>query len=274
MLMKRVLTAIVGALAAGYIINYGQWVYASAVAILALLAWREFCQMFSKTNITLWSGIGLVGILILLGCAWLGNSGEIIMLVFAITLLILVRTVVFPNTFNIVNASITLLGILYIGLSFSYLLLLRFSNTSYDMSSIFGNLSIGTAFLWITFLGTWANDTFAFFVGSRFGRHKLCPQVSPGKTIEGAIGGVVGSIIIVCLVGNFFNLSFLHSLMVGLLIGIVGPLGDLTESAIKRFTGVKDSGKLLPGHGGVLDRFDSIMFAVPTVYYYLHAFIL
>lgn len=274
MLMKRVVTALVGALAAGYIINYGQWVYASTVAILALLAWREFCQMFSKKKIILWNGIGSLGILILLGCAWFGNSQEIIMLVFAMTLFILVRTVVFPNSFNIVNASVTLLGILYIGLSFSYLLLLRFTDASNVISSIFGNLTIGTAFLWVTFLGTWANDTFAFFVGSHFGRHKLCPQVSPGKTIEGAIGGVIGSILIVCIAGSFFNLSFLHSLIVGLFIGIVGPLGDLTESAIKRFTGVKDSGNLLPGHGGVLDRFDSIMFAVPTVYYYLHAFIL
>lgn len=274
MLIKRILTAIIGVIVAGYIINYGQWLFACSVGILALLAWQEFCVMFKQANISLWSGTGSVGIALLLGCAWLGNSQEINMLVMMLTLLVLVKTVVFSPKFNIMNAAVTLFGILYIGLSFSHLLLLRFTDPSVYITSVFGSLSFGTAFLWIAFIGTWANDTFAFFVGSRFGKNKLCPQVSPGKTIEGAIGGIVGSILVVVLLGWLFKISLIHSAILGLLVGIVAPIGDLSESAVKRFTGVKDSGKLLPGHGGVLDRFDSIMFAVPTVYYYLHAFVL
>ncbi|MEG6585919.1 phosphatidate cytidylyltransferase [Dendrosporobacter sp. 1207_IL3150] len=274
MLIKRILTAIIGIMATGYIISYGEWLFASSIIILALLSWHELCKMFSHAKTPLWYSMGAVSILMLLGCAWLGNSHELNMVIAILTMLVLVKIVLSTPKFNIINAALTLFSVLYIGLSFSHLLLLRFISGEPYHSAFFGELSAGTMFIWIAFIGTWASDTFAFFVGSKFGKKKLCPLISPGKTIEGAIGGIAGSIIVIVIMGIIFKLSILHSVIIGLLVGISAPLGDLAESAIKRYTGVKDSGSLLPGHGGVLDRFDSIMFAVPTVYYYVQATIL
>ncbi|MEZ4648846.1 MAG: phosphatidate cytidylyltransferase [Candidatus Eisenbacteria bacterium] len=117
----------------------------------------------------------------------------------------------------------------------------------------------------------WAADTGAYAFGLLFGRHRLWPAVSPKKTWEGAIGGVVATILVAALAGGPFGvgLSLGEAVVAGVLVGIAGPLGDLFESRLKRVAGVKDSGKLLPGHGGVLDRFDSLFFAAPVFYYYL-----
>nr|WP_092068257.1 phosphatidate cytidylyltransferase [Dendrosporobacter quercicolus]NSL47023.1 CDP-archaeol synthase [Dendrosporobacter quercicolus DSM 1736]SDL73022.1 phosphatidate cytidylyltransferase [Dendrosporobacter quercicolus] len=272
MLIKRIVTAIIGVIAATYIINYGQWLFALAAGVIALLAWREFCKMFAAKSLILWDKLGVIGIILLLGCSWAGNSQEINMVVLLLTLLTIGKTV-FDSHYNIVHAAITLLGIVYIGLAFSHLILLRFTDHIVIASSMLGSLSAGTVFIWIAFIGTWANDTVAFFVGSNLGKHKLCPAISPGKTIEGAVGGAAGGIIVIALLGILLKFSLLHSVMIGLLIGLAAPLGDLAESAIKRFAGVKDSGNILPGHGGILDRFDSIMFVVPVVYYYMQFFI-
>ena len=92
--------------------------------------------------------------------------------------------------------------------------------------------------------------------------------------MEGALGGMLGSVIAIMLLGMLFKLPVLHSAIMGILVGVAAPAGDLVESAIKRFAGVKDSGQILPGHGGILDRFDSILFTVPAIYYYMHAFVL
>jgi phosphatidate cytidylyltransferase len=123
---------------------------------------------------------------------------------------------------------------------------------------------------------TWINDTLAYFVGRAIGRHKLLPRVSPGKTIEGAIAGLIGGLLTAVLLGaNFIgphvgvNASLLKWAAGGIIIAAVAQIGDLAESLFKREAGVKDSGKLLPGHGGVLDRFDALFFAIPVAYWYL-----
>ena len=113
-------------------------------------------------------------------------------------------------------------------------------------------------------------STIAYVVGRKLGKRKLAPALSPGKTVAGAIGGLCGSLavgIIFSLIYPFLSLWFLLSL--GLLVGLAAQLGDLWESAIKRTAGTKDAGKIIPGHGGVLDRFDSMFFTAPVVYYYL-----
>src|SRR5690606_996650 len=114
----------------------------------------------------------------------------------------------------------------------------------------------------------WATDTGAYFFGRAFGKHKLWPTISPKKTIEGAIGGIISA----CIVGISFHLiypfehSFWMIVLVTILVSMVGQLGDLVESAYKRYFGVKDSGNILPGHGGILDRFDSLLFVVPFLH--------
>lgn len=274
MLGRRLFTALIGIPITIYVINYGEWLFAAAILILTLLAWHEFYVMLQNKNIRIFYNLGFLTNVLILGCAWLGNPNEIIMILFLATLFILLKVVVSGNKFTIADAAFSLLGIMYIGISFSHLLLLRYSDSSLNIVTSWGALSGGTAYLWLAFIGTWANDTFAYFVGSRFGRHKLCPAISPAKTIEGALGGMLGSILVILALGELFKVSVGQSLVMGILVGLAAPIGDLTESAIKRFANVKDSGRILPGHGGILDRFDSILFVVPVIYYFLHGVVL
>jgi len=274
MLGKRILTALVGMLIAVYVINYGEWLFATTVLVLTLLAWHEFYTMLQNKSIKVFYSLGIIINIFILGCAWLGNSQEFAIVIFVSTLVALLKIVTSCTKFTVVDAAFSLLGISYIGMSFAHLLLLRYTDGSLYLMTYWGELSAGAAYVWLAFVGTWASDTFAFFIGSYLGRHKLCLAISPNKTIEGALGGMLGSIIAIGLLGILFKLPISHSIIMGILVGITAPVGDLVESAIKRFAGVKDSGQILPGHGGILDRFDSILFTVPAIYYYMHVFVL
>ncbi len=154
----------------------------------------------------------------------------------------------------------TIAGVLYVGWLLSYLVALR-------------GLDGGRNWVFFALFATWASDTTAFFIGRRFGRHKLAPNISPGKTWEGSVGGIVGAIIVSIL---FFTptpfhlpLVYWQAIVLSILVSIFGQIGDLVESLLKRNMGVKDSGRLMPGHGGILDRLDSIIFAGIVVYYYV-----
>ena len=133
----------------------------------------------------------------------------------------------------------------------------------------------GLEYLVIILLGTWAADTFAYFLGTRFGKTPLAPEISPGKSVEGLIGGIVGSAVVVVIAGNWLapDLGFFAILGVGLVIGAVSPVGDLLESMFKRNFKIKDMSSFIPGHGGVLDRIDSLLITAP-VGYYLFRFLL
>lgn len=130
---------------------------------------------------------------------------------------------------------------------------------------------------WLLFLfGTlWLSDTLAMFVGKGLGKSKLSPTVSPGKTVEGFVGGIMGGIIVAVIMGywRLSGISLVLLLGAGLLVSIVGQLGDLVESCWKRAIGIKDSSAVIPGHGGVLDRFDSLLFASPLLYLFLRFFV-
>lgn len=146
------------------------------------------------------------------------------------------------------------------------------------ISSVVGvRLRFGFAWVILTFVSTWLNDTLAYFAGRFFGKHPLYPRVSPKKTWEGFLGGVLGSVLGALLVkaaflvlplpqGEVFRLSWAGCVGVGLGASVLGPLGDLCESMLKRSAGVKDSGRLIPGHGGLLDRIDALLFVAPWVY--------
>lgn len=124
--------------------------------------------------------------------------------------------------------------------------------------------------IWLIFITAFGTDIFAYFTGYAIGKHKLCPSISPKKTVEGAIGGALGSIALCLLFGYFFAPQYLmHCAVIGLLGAIISQFGDLTASIFKRRMGIKDYGNLIPGHGGIMDRFDSILFTAPLVYYYI-----
>lgn len=125
----------------------------------------------------------------------------------------------------------------------------------------------GLALLLLVMLGTWAADTGAYFIGTKWGRHKLAPAISPNKSVEGAVGGILLAALAAQYVNNRLQIGLLPGWVLGIVIGIAAGVGDLFESALKREAGVKDAGWILPGHGGVLDRIDSLLFTVPVVYY-------
>ena len=272
MLGKRLLTAMVGIPIAIFIINYDQWLFALTISFLTFVAWFEYTKMLQHKHLKPDFAVGALGIAFILGCAWFGNPTETTAVTVMMLFVALIKTVISFGKFSFADAAFTFLGLFYIGFLFSHLLLLRFLDQAVLMPT--GTLSAGAVYLWIAFLGTWASDTFAYLVGSKIGRTKLAPLISPGKTREGAVGGLIGTIVTVAIFGSLFQLPLQHLLVLGLLVGIVAPLGDLVQSVIKRYVGVKDSGNFFPGHGGVLDRFDSILFTVPAVYYYIQIFLL
>lgn len=136
----------------------------------------------------------------------------------------------------------------------------------------------GRLYVLIPLLAAWGSDTFALFAGMAFGRHKLAPVISPKKTVEGSIGGVAGAVVLLIVYGIAVNaaahagLSVLLCIAVGVFGAVLGQIGDLSFSIVKRKSGIKDYGKLFPGHGGVLDRFDSVIFVAPAVELLLHLF--
>jgi phosphatidate cytidylyltransferase len=124
--------------------------------------------------------------------------------------------------------------------------------------------------VWLIFIAAFGTDSMAYFTGYAIGKHKLAPKISPKKTIEGSVGGILGSVLLCGLFGYFVIPRLLvHCIVIGVLGGVISQLGDLTASIFKRKMGIKDYGNLIPGHGGILDRFDSVLFTAPLVYYYI-----
>jgi phosphatidate cytidylyltransferase len=273
MLVTRVITGIVGIIAAGFIINAGGAWFGAATVILAALGWHEYCRAFSNIGIRPWYTAGMAAVVLVIFCAWLGNVSECMAVLTLAVLAVLARTVLNYPSFTVNFAAATLMGIFYLGLPFAHLVLLRFSGQDMSVSVQGFTLEAGAVYIWIAFIGTWASDTFAYFFGRAFGKHKLCPNVSPGKTREGFIGGIVGTMASLGAAGWLFSMPIAPMALLGLGVALVATLGDLVESAIKRLTGIKDSGNIIPGHGGVLDRFDSILFTAPFVYYFLEIFL-
>ncbi|TKB68109.1 MAG: phosphatidate cytidylyltransferase [Nitrospira sp.] len=156
------------------------------------------------------------------------------------------------------DGAMTLFGVLYLGLTLGMLSMTRL-------------LPQGEWLIFFLLLVTWASDTGAYYVGTLFGRHRLAPTISPKKTVEGLVGGLIGAIIVAYAARWWFlpELSGLDCLILGTLLTLTGLWGDLAESAMKRSVGMKDSGGILPGHGGMLDRLDSLLFTAPVFYYYV-----
>lgn len=161
-----------------------------------------------------------------------------------------------------------LVGSLYIGLLFSSFVLLRGLPGRIAVRP-FGMADKGAWLMLYAAMCVWATDTFAYFIGRTLGRTPLAPTLSPGKTVEGAIGGLIGAVAVGVGFGLWIQLPWYHSLAVGLVAGLAGQIGDLFESALKREIGIKDFGQIMPGHGGILDRVDSLLFVIPLAYLYL-----
>jgi len=257
-LVTRLLTAAAIAVVALVVFKIGRGATTILVALIVGVAAFELYEAFRRAGYHPATVIGLLGCVSIVGIAYTDGVDAfplVTILVVAFTMLWYMLEVVKARP--IVNIAITLLGFGYVGIfgAFAGLLL-----SSPD----------GIGFIIGLALCAIAYDVFGYFIGSQFGRSRMSPRLSPNKTWEGLFGGMVAAIVLGGIVGTLlapWNGSISHGLALGLVVAIVAPIGDLCESMIKRDLGIKDLGTLLPGHGGVLDRFDAMLFCLPAVYY-------
>jgi phosphatidate cytidylyltransferase len=229
------------------------------VALAGALALFEFYRLcFNDRSHTWLIGIGLVGFTgLIFGTHWPGIIVPtlLVTLVCVTSVPLLGRS---PLEQSLRDGAMTLFGVLYLGLTLGMLSMTRL-------------LPQGEWLIFFLLLVTWASDTGAYYVGTLYGRHRLAPTISPKKTVEGLVGGLIAAIIAGYIARWWFlpELSGLDCLILAALLTFAGLWGDLAESAMKRTVGMKDSGGILPGHGGMLDRLDSLLFATPVFYYYV-----
>lgn len=271
MLAKRILTGIIGGAAAIGIMYEGDWIFFFMMLVLAFLGWHEYQNLVSKLNVTLADRFGAGWLVCVLGAYWFGSLHMMALLGFILMAWLLLRTVFFHTAVKPADSAYSLYGLLYIGGGFLAMLAIRCGTIGSYMTPHFDMVMLEPSrfLIFLLVFSTWASDTFAFAFGKWMGKNKLCPSISPGKTQEGALGGFVGTIAVAVLFSLIFKFSLLHGFAIGFIIAVMAPLGDLVESILKRVCQVKDSGNIIPGHGGVLDRFDSLLLAAPAVYVYL-----
>ena len=272
MLQKRFITAAWAIPVTGVIIWFGEPYFTILFALVGLLAIAEFYRLSDNVKGTTLTAFGILWtvLFILIRNPKLQSlidpyiSFDLLMPLLitsgmAVSLLALLMRKQKQGAFNI--WAWTFAGILYIGWLLGYAVALR-------------GLDGGRSWVFLAIFATFGSDTAAFFIGRAFGKHKLAPSISPGKTWEGSIAGLFGAVIITLFfllptpVQLSAYLNWWQAVVLGVLVSAFGQLGDLVESLFKRNAGVKDSGRLFPGHGGVLDRLDSIVFAVVVVYYW------
>lgn len=261
MLKKRVITSLCGLslLIAGIWFDKPLPWFTVFVAVCGLLAVFEFYQMTAVSKRRLLTSFGLIWTLFFILSPHFDYEFLVPLLLTSAVALSMLLLVFHPQKEGaFASWSWTIAGTLYMGWLLSYLVALR--------------LDAGRNWVFLVLFTVFAGDIAAFFVGRALGRHRLAPHISPNKTWEGAVAGVLAAIIVSLLftlpTPLGVPLSYGQAILLGLLVSIFSQLGDLVESLLKRSTGVKESGKLMPGHGGLLDRVDSVVFAGIVVYYY------
>lgn len=276
-LAKRILFALAGAPLTISLIYFGGWILATALGVIAALgAWELYRMTRTAGNEPLeTAGIVIAACVPLMVHATYLGVFRVTITVAAMLLLALTGGVIWARGTArkpLVSLALTVTGIVYPALV-TYMYPIRYHD--YAVGAL-----AGTILLMLPITLTWATDTGAYFFGRTFGRHKLIPSVSPAKTVEGAVGGVAVAIVaawlyVVFLLKPFAELSMLPLgiVLFATVIAVVAQAGDLAESLFKRDVGVKDSSSLLPGHGGILDRFDSLLFVLPVAYVLLGYFL-
>ena len=269
-LTRRIIFAVIAAPASVAIVYWGDWALAIVLSVLAALAAWEFFRMARETGALPLepAGIALAALLpIAVHAQRLGVYTLSLTAVVAMALVLFASTIWLrgPTGKPMSSVSVTAFGILYAGL-FAYIYALRYHDYAVGAAA-------GTALVFLPILLTWSTDVGAYAFGRMFGRKKLIPSVSPGKTVEGAVGGL-GLTIVICLLYVRFllmpyaqlGLTIQGAVLFAVVVSVAAQTGDLAESLLKREAGVKDSSSILPGHGGILDRFDSLLFVMPIAF--------
>ncbi|MEX0906954.1 MAG: phosphatidate cytidylyltransferase [Gemmatimonadota bacterium] len=280
-LSRRVAVAAVGIPFALAVLYLGGWPLALVLAGIAAAAATELYRLARQRGARPFTASGAilaaVPVLLALALEAPGDAAAWSWRVFLAASLIATAVAIFRRGVEgapLAAAAVTVFGALLTGGSLAHALYLRQMPVAVFAAG--ADRWVGPALLLFPLILTWLSDTTAYFGGRRFGRHKLIPVVSPGKTVEGAVAGVLGTVVTGAVYAHFVFDAWLGLPLgaalgagIGLIVSPVAQLGDLAESLLKREAGVKDSGTLLPGHGGVLDRFDSLFFTIPTTYWLL-----
>ena len=261
MLKKRVITALWGIPLLTAIVWFGEPWFTGLVAIWGVLAAFEFYRLVTASKVPPLTYFGLIWTLLFILSPHFDYNLLTPLLLTSAVILSLIWLLLRPQKERAFTGwAWTIAGIIYVGWLLSYLVALR-------------SLDDGRNWVFFALFATFTSDTTAFFVGRALGRHRLAPQISPAKTCEGAVAGVIGAIIVSLLftlpTPLSLHLDYGQAILLGLVVSVFGQLGDLVESLFKRNMGVKESGKSIPGHGGFLDRIDSVVFAGIVVYYYV-----
>lgn len=260
MLRERVISTIIGIPVILYLVYEGKFLFLLFITVLAVLAQYELNRIFSAMGYQIPRLLPVSGSILFPLLAFFapqGREGGYILVAVTVFLLLHLMTLMFffPR-YRVGEIAASFLGGCYCGLLLSYLILIR---------KMDGH---GFHYLLMVFILTWCCDIGAYISGRLRGRKALYPLVSPGKTLEGAIGGLFSCILAAVLYHFFYPHLFSYPLMIlfGIVIGSAVEIGDLVESSLKRLGKIKDSGDLIPGHGGVLDRFDGLLFSAPVAY--------
>jgi phosphatidate cytidylyltransferase len=259
-LVKRVASAIVLIPLFVWMVSRGPaWLFVAFVAAVAGIAAWELSRLFERAGVPTYTRLGpAAAVAVAASFAWPGLEPPAAMIVLTLAAAGLLAAPLWrPGTLSIEPAATSLLGVLYVGWFLGHAVLLY-------------RLPSGSELLLLLVGVTWVGESAAYMIGSTIGRHKLAPAISPNKTLEGAAAQIAASLLGALVLAAWIlpEWSLARTLGAGLLLGIVGQVGDLAESVIKRSVGVKDTGDLIPGHGGLLDRVDGLLLNVPALYYY------
>lgn len=263
--MTRVLSGLIlFPIVAIVLIFANKYIVDIAIAVIALMSLHEFYKAFrtgKKANPVDWLGYVAAILVCLIHVVPIELILKTIGALLPISILILFLHSIFSNLkINITDIAVTFFGICYIVIFLTFISVIR------------EDLENGRLLIWYVFFTAWGTDIFAYIIGKNFGKHHFT-QISPHKTIEGCIGGVIGALlltIVYTVVCQFvFHVSYNYWLVIGItiLLSILSQIGDLAASSVKRYTGIKDFSNLIPGHGGMLDRIDSIVFIAPFAYF-------
>ncbi len=266
-LLTRVVIAFIFGPIILYITLLGKLPFLILVEILIILGLWEFSYLAQLKNFRILKWILLLlGILMGISVYLWGEKALIFFLLGVMYLTALVFVIKGRTQGTTADLSLSLFALFYVAGLFSFLILLR--EIPLQLA-----LDYKTGGLWIVYLliCIWSCDTFAYFIGAPLGKHKLSPSVSPKKTVEGFVGGILGAVAAAFFSYYVFfkSTGLNHLLVVSIFVSFIGQIGDLTESLFKRDAKIKDISHIIPGHGGILDRFDSLLFVSPIVYYYL-----
>ncbi len=233
-------------------------------ALLSIIGLIELYRVFNLSKSMLAYAAYLLTIFYYIILIFYKSNGILLFLISLLLFLLIFYVISYPK-YNIKEVAMIFFGIIYVAITFSFIYLIREKN------------EYGKILIWLIFISSWGSDTFAYCIGHIFGKHKFLPILSPNKTIEGAIGGILGAAFLgilynILVLNRFSDDPIFSSIRVGFATAfgsVLSILGDLTASAIKRDYNVKDYGDIIPGHGGILDRFDSVIFTAPALYFFL-----